>query len=282
MPNQTTSMKRSVFIFIFFSLITTKIYSQNLFDTENTQKFAQNLFNSGEYSSAAYELERAIFMTPNNDSLKTMLLRSYRLAQNLPMGIARANQLFLPQNMPNQIAFEYGKLLLQNKKFETANQLFTQNTNLNTNQKNYLNGVTFALNNQWTAAQKSFLLLPASDYPQTTALLGVAQKGIGFKPKKTLTACLLSTLVPGLGRVYAKDWKDGLISLVFIGTMGFQAYRGYAKSGFESPRFWIYSTLTTGFYVANIYGSYQSARQYNNNFSTNLNAQVTDIFYTTE
>jgi hypothetical protein len=277
---------RPLFFIVFYILMAFTTHSQNLFDGDNSQKYAAYLYSSGEYAAAAHELERVVFLQANspnqraNDSLHATLLSAYRLSKNAPMGIQRATQIFEnTDKMPALVAFEYGKLLVQNKNFGAADGFFRQNNYLTPHQQNYLIGSTHALQNQWQPARLQYQTLPVELYPQATDLLQITQQGIDFKTKKPLVAAVFSGIVPGMGKVYSHDWKDGLVSLVFIGSMAFQSYRGYQQKGLDSPRFWIYTTLGTGFYIANIYGSYQSARQYNQKFYGNLNHQIADIFY---
>lgn len=85
---------------------------------------------------------------------------------------------------------------------------------------------------------------------------------IGHKSK--LLAGLLSTVVPGSGKVYCDRTMDGIYSLIIVGLSLWQAYDGFADNGTSSGKGWILGALGTGFYLGNIYGSVIAADQYNN------------------
>jgi len=78
-----------------------------------------------------------------------------------------------------------------------------------------------------------------------------------------LLAGVMSGIIPGSGKFYARDWKNGLISLVFIGVLGYQSYYGFNQKGLESGLGWVYGTLGFGFYIGNVVGSVSSANRYN-------------------
>ncbi|MCK5398507.1 hypothetical protein KAJ26_00670 [bacterium] len=92
------------------------------------------------------------------------------------------------------------------------------------------------------------------------ALMKLFQKRLQFKTKSPLTAGLLSTLVPGLGRIYAGRLADGLFSMIYISLMAYKVYYSFDKQGINSIEPWLWAAMDLYFYVGNIYGSVVAAK----------------------
>lgn len=88
-------------------------------------------------------------------------------------------------------------------------------------------------------------------------------EGLILPRKSQLKAALLSTLLPGAGKVYAGRSLEGLYSFILIATSVWQAYNGFRGDGFKSFKGWVFSGLALFFYAGNIYGSASAARIYN-------------------
>jgi len=54
-----------------------------------------------------------------------------------------------------------------------------------------------------------------------------------------------------------------LMSLLFIGVNAWQSYRGFSNDGIKSVRGWAFGVIASGFYTANLLGSWKSAILYN-------------------
>ena len=87
-----------------------------------------------------------------------------------------------------------------------------------------------------------------------------------FRPKQPWVAGTLSALVPGLGRVYAGKWGQGLISFAQIALMGLGAWDGYRQGGVTDWRFITYSAVGGALYLSNIVGSAHAAQLHNQEF----------------
>jgi hypothetical protein len=90
----------------------------------------------------------------------------------------------------------------------------------------------------------------------------VAEAG-SLSYKSPVSAVLLSTVIPGMGKIYCGRTTDGLYSLLLIGLSGWQAYDGFDKDGSKSTKGWIFASLGSVFYLGNIYGYVVSAKIYN-------------------
>ncbi|MCD5383470.1 hypothetical protein LR066_01750 [candidate division WOR-3 bacterium] len=81
--------------------------------------------------------------------------------------------------------------------------------------------------------------------------------------KSPAIAGLLSSVVPGAGKIYSGRSIDGIQSFITVGAAALQAYLGFRKDGIRSIRGWISSSVGVVFYLGNIYGSVIAARIHN-------------------
>jgi len=90
-----------------------------------------------------------------------------------------------------------------------------------------------------------------------------SREGISLERKSRLLASLTSTILPGSGKMYCKQYGNGIFSFIITGTTGLLAFDGFHENGVRSVRGWIFGSLFTVFYAGNIYGSGISSLAYN-------------------
>ncbi len=238
-------------------LLSVPVFAQeaDLFNEKFTADFAQFLFKSNQYNYAAEEYERLNFIFPENQEYQLNLLKSYRLASEYPRGI-NAFQYFHSPGL--KIQQEYIKLnLLDNNKLN----IHTMIDGLEPESifRNNLDFTLRLINIPDRAINLEGIQVDKID----KGLLDLYNESYNLKHKSAFLAGTLSMLIPGTGKVYCGRWKDGLMSVLFIGTTAFQAYRGFDKKGVKSVYGWIMGGLSFGFYIGNIYGSAKAAKNYN-------------------
>lgn len=96
------------------------------------------------------------------------------------------------------------------------------------------------------------------------------------RPKSPLLAAAASAVVPGLGKVYAGNIGEGVVSFLAVGALGAITAEHWVKDGPTDWKTIVPGVLCAGFYIGNIYGSYMSVSITNNKI---LNAQNTTILY---
>jgi hypothetical protein len=254
-----------------------KIKAQDLYDPGHTKRFAYYLFKTKQYDLAAQEYERAVFLDTTDLSLKTYLVQSYRFSGNFNKGIESVKHLY-KQNlavMPYPVAIEYIKLnFLKDDLVSLSQYLSVNKTVPDTEKNNYLLGAML-LSKDWGHA----LLFVQRNTGINPKLVSVTEKYNELNYKSPAIAMGLSAIVPGLGKVYAKSWKDGLVSLIFVGTNSWQAYRGFHRYGIKSAYGWIFGGIAFGFYTGNVYGSYKAAKKYNLRIENNICNEAKSIIY---
>lgn len=253
-------------------------YSQNIYDSAHSRSFAQFLLSSQQFHLAAMELERVVFMDPADISAKHQLITAYRKAGEWRTGINKIESWY-PKNKPDStLSREWIRLLLLDHDFAEARLLLMDAPNLKQAEQGYYSLATSMLSGNYDLAAK-FVRETGSDdssimnadFVELTSLL---KQHEAYKFKKPGLALGLSALVPGLGKVYAKDWKDGLISLLFVATNAWQAYRGFSKDGVQSVYGWIFGGMAVGFYGSSLYGSWKSANDYNSRLNNELHHEI--------
>ena len=260
-------------------LVSGKLLSQNIFDYDHSIQYAEHLKNIKQYSLAAQEYERLHFLKPESDSLKLLLIKTYRQGSLFDDAI-KNTELFYPDpvQMPAPFAEEYEKSLLLNKSFDKALTFSSQNKKIDTGQKFFFGLNSLMLNGKWKEAEKYSLKNDSSHVmipPEYVLLLAQAKQSQHRSPG--LAMCL-SAIIPGAGKVYTKNWKDGFVSFVFIGANAYQAYRGFKKNGTESVYGWIFASVGTGFYLGNLYGSFKAAKRFNQKIKNSYIKKVEELF----
>jgi hypothetical protein len=79
--------------------------------------------------------------------------------------------------------------------------------------------------------------------------------------KSPIMAAALSTLIPGLGKVYLGNYRTGLFSLFTISVFGIQTVESYQEKGLEHLLTITNAGFFTAYYVTNIVGSFREAKQ---------------------
>lgn len=97
---------------------------------------------------------------------------------------------------------------------------------------------------------------------------------ISSREKKPWIAATASTLVPGLGKVYAGNLSEGLASFLVVGSMGAVTAECIAKKGIGDWRSITFGTIGALFYLGNIYGSYFSVERINSYTNESQNQAI--------
>ncbi|MDQ3192438.1 MAG: hypothetical protein M3Q58_12665 [Bacteroidota bacterium] len=265
----------SIFFFLFIFCFPVK--SQDLFNLENSILFADFLKRTKQYESAAREYERIIFLDPKNDSIKLSLIRVYFLSGEYTLALKKASQIYpLDFEQPRQFAIEYSRLLLLNDSSVLLNNLIRNNQNILPEDVKRMKLYSHMGNANWQEAEKIISESP-EDYAEHSVVI---KQALNQKNKSPFIATGLSVVIPGAGKIYTRDWKDGLFSFLVVGSMAFQSYRGFAKYGTEGSSGWIYGSIGAVFYGGNLYGTHKAAKRYNSKLKESVKAKTEHLLIT--
>lgn len=83
---------------------------------------------------------------------------------------------------------------------------------------------------------------------------------ISYKKKSYFMAGFLSSILPGLGKIYVGKVGEGLSSFLCVGSLGAITTENWIKNGFWNWKTILFGTIGTIFYIGNIYGSIISVK----------------------
>lgn len=264
---------KALLLFVFMT-VTLIAQDNDLFSEKNLADYALYLYNTGQYSYAAEEYERLVYMNKDEESYKIDLLRSYRYAGEYDKGITSYKLLSDPQVPPGfDLVREYAKLNLLGSYPENLQSLLV----IPGLDKGFQNNLDLTIR-LISYPEYSLSLEGLDNDLLDNNLVNLYNEAFTLKYKSRFLAGSLSAIIPGMGKVYTGRWKDGIISLLFVAGTGYQAYRAFNDKGFESVYGWIMGSLSLGFYLGNIYGSAKSARLYNTNQDQHYHEKVTHYY----
>lgn len=256
---------------------TTEYYSP-----ENIFKFAEYLYQEGDYLRAAGEYQRYLFYLPEDaDSALYKIGLCYRREGNFSKAISFFQKLRLeyPEShlrsaASYQIAYSYFTSGQYDKsvKFidgilnETGSEVGSFGGRLQ-----MLRALNLLHQKRWQDAEKILQNLRDENLNDNIlALKAGAQEGRNLPCKNPALAGLLSAVLPGAGKMYCKQYGDGFYSLALIVTTGLAAWDGFQDNGIYSASGWFFGSLCGIFYAGNVYGSSIAARIYNRQLETDL------------
>ena len=94
------------------------------------------------------------------------------------------------------------------------------------------------------------------------------------KRKSIFLSGLLSTIVPGSGKLYAGKPAEALGAFIPIASLGLLAAESYNKAGIKSVSFISFASLFTIFYLGNIWGSMSAVKIRNASIEINYEKNI--------
>lgn len=272
---------KSIFLLFLFAAGISQSLAQDIYTFEKSKEFASYLYKSGQYQLSAVEYERLLFVDETNDSLKLALVDSYYKNDELKRAIDRTESLYPSYaDFTQPMSDLYLQMLIIGKQFEKFDKN-AERLPLSEEKRSIYQLHRDVMAGDWDDVQKKIPQLSTNDHPSISGLRGLSTKADAFKPKKPWVAVMMSAILPGSGKFYTANIKDGIFSLLVVGGSAFQAYRGFNKDGISSTSGWIFGALSTGFYAGNIYGSAKSAQVYNQSFWLEIEKDAEDIIRAT-
>lgn len=249
---------------------------RDYYSPENVRKFADFLYEQGDYLRAASEFQRYLFYQPReSDKIYYQIGLCYRLGGKSEKAIRTFSTFlhtFPDSQLVNSARFQIGVAYFLTEQFQqTVNYLDSALPHIADVRyraaSQGLIGISYLMQKRWFEANKIFNGLQESDVTEVresaTLYRNYALQGAQLPNRSPFLAGILSTIVPGLGRLYTGRIGDALTSLFTVGLTGWQAYDGFRENGLSSAKGWGFGALSGIFYAGNVYGSVISARVYN-------------------
>ncbi len=246
------------------------------YSPENVLKFADNLFNQGDYLRAIGEYQRHLFYKPvDNEQIQYKIALCYRLGGRPEQSIQAFQNLLSVSSDSKfvssayyQIGVSYFLLEQFGKSVDFLQTSLPRISDIRySTEAQQVIGLSYLMQREWVAAENTFNNLLQSDVievrEKAVTYNMYAQQGRQLPRRSPLLAGIMSTIVPGSGRLYTGRVNDAITSFITVGITGWQAYDGFRRDGLSSVKGWTLGTLSGIFYLGNIYGSVISARVYN-------------------
>ncbi len=95
-----------------------------------------------------------------------------------------------------------------------------------------------------------------------------------FKPRSMFMAGLLSSIVPGLGKIYIGKYGEGTAAFLMVSIMGIVTYENYKKDGILDPKTLIFGSMFATYYIGNIWGSSIGVKLKRDEFYNEINYKI--------
>ncbi|MDD2191472.1 MAG: hypothetical protein PHO12_02885 [Bacteroidales bacterium] len=109
---------------------------------------------------------------------------------------------------------------------------------------------------------------------QEEELNNIYNQLIKHKHKSPWVAGIASAIVPGLGKIYAGSYGEGVSSFLLIGSLGAITAENWVKHGPLNWKTLVFGAIGAVFYVGNIYGSVTSVKIYYEDFNNQQNITI--------
>lgn len=255
--NILTSFKT---LLLFCFLITPATAQQNKFHSpENIKLFADYLFCDQDYLRSLEEYQKYL-KSFDNDTVKFKIGLGYSRIGDFDKALGMfssfsSSSVFYDYSILERLKLHFLKSDYENFFLESG-QSFA-NPSLNAEVKRF--HFTVMLLSKDLSDKKSLLSVFEEKDQQRVSTFYELKNNPPYKSE--LLAGVLSTVVPGLGKIYTRNYGDGVTAFLLTGIFAYLAYDNFKHD--HDARAWIFSALGVGFYAGNIYGSVASAQIFN-------------------
>jgi hypothetical protein len=259
-------MKKIHLLILFLIFLQNLLFPQdaNIYSTGNRRQFADYLYCQKDYLRAINEYAEIPGLV-SNDTIRFKIGLGY-----LKMGKYDSASVNFSEVGDNFYFINEAKTEFYKSQFLLGNYDI-----LNLSTDNYLSVKqlnTFAyLFDQKDLLSKDILLSPFEGNNKNM-VSDFYDRKLNPPYKSELTSVILSTIIPGAGKIYTQEYSDGIIAFLVTSLMGYISYTDFKAD--HKFRGWLFAGLTAFFYGGNIYGSAASAQIYNAQVNFRLNSDM--------
>ncbi len=244
---------------------------------EINEKFANSLYENGNYHEAVLEYERLCFFNKDNSH---MPFWKYRLGlahfnlENYSKAINSFNALKNKTNYSDSAKLRIAESFIILDKPSVVDSILC---NLTIPEAFFVRGYSMFLLNKFSSARELWSNIDSTNYlfVKSSSIINIAEDINKIRNKNYITAGALS-LFPGLGHVYTKRYGDGFFSFSIISVFSGITYYYYYHGA--TTRAYTFGTITGLFYTGSIYGSLVSVKLYNRSIKQNLLDKAKRLF----
>lgn len=259
--------------------------AEDYYSPANILRFAEHLYNEGDYLKAASEYQRYLFFSKESEgSIIYQIGLCYRKGGDLSKAyewFERIIKEYLQSELLSSAYYQRAASLLLMERYEDSISEIKEGLDKGLDKGDeerlhYLLGLNYLKQKRWDDSWVLFSSIIVQDKDlrdSSSRLKRYAQEGKTLSRKSPILAGLLSSILPGAGKVYAGRSKDGLFSLLAVGITAWLSYDSLREDK-DSTRGVIFGTMSGLFYGGNIYGSSIAAKAYNRRAEDDLLAKI--------
>jgi TM2 domain-containing membrane protein YozV len=254
-----------------------QIFSQSIYSPSNIKKFADYLFCTKDYLRSALEYQKYQDIS-FNDTVQYKIGFAYSTIGNYQEAEKELNKIPSTSELYFQGKLELMRAIFLSKDYGKFRDEY-QNLNSDNPGLRKLYNFSFLEDTVQLPNENNFLKpFPNKEKNE----VGKFYKFKNDPPyKNSLTAAILSVIIPGAGKIYTDKISDGITSFILVGLMTFLSVDNF--NAHHNFRGWVFAGASVFFYAGNIYGSAASAQIYNSqldyNFSVGINAYLKNNDY---
>jgi len=271
MKNSLSVMYLKIFILVLFlSAQSRGNDASSLYTPQKIKEFGNYLFDQKDYLRAAMELERYLYMAGDDDSTQFKVGLCHYLRGRYDFAADAFSTLSRKPDSPLYQASRLAALenLTQMSQWEGVAAFGRQND------AEFVYGYLADVMLDRSPKQLSDFDNVQADTLQLT-LRALEQERWELREKSPLAAAAMSTVVPGLGKLYLNRSGDALYSFALTAFAGFVAYKSFDAS-LEVTGV-VTSGIALSFYMGTIYGSYLGAKLHNRELYKDWRASIDQI-----
>lgn len=268
-------MKRFLFICIIF-LAAAGAYSQSAapspYEPQILKAFADSLYNEGFLSQAEGEYKRFLFTFSQEDTPDARMQDSLLALTNIykkQSNVSGINWLkdnfYSAAEVPvrEKINFVQAEFIFKERNTQAFNlfseSILPERKNFSPRFKTLIDVSELLLNND-IGGLKAFCSGASALNPDYEQLYELSKS---YKLKSPGVALLFSTVIPGSGKWYTGSFGAFISSFLTIGTFAAGTVVTGIQTDWKSWQPYVFGACGAVLYIAELYGSYQSAKRYN-------------------
>ena len=260
-------MKNILLLLFTLFLIANNSYTQetNLYSPANRKLFADYLYCQKDYLRAADEY-KLILKLSYNDTLHFKTGLSY-----LKTGSFDSASVYFNNIKTGSLFYDYSRQEYYKTQFLLNHFDIVESGTYLSNPVNKLNKFSYLLGYKSPPEEKDKFLIPF-DKDERGTLSDFYDRKLDPPYKNELTAGVLAAIIPGAGKIYTKNYSDGIFAFLVTGLMSYISYTDFKAD--HQFRGWLFAGLAAFFYGGNIYGSVASVQIYNAGINFKLNSDM--------
>ena len=268
-----------IFLFIIIPLTTDNGQSstdENISSANNRLRFGNHLYMDRDYLRAAGEFKEYL-KNESNDTIVFRLANCYFKIGSFAEAADNFKGLFFGSQLSEEARLLFYESIFFQNDYKSLRELAEERIYFSSKYAKEIERL------KYTSYFLDKSILPDENIVLRNFPDSVQSKLVNFYQQKKFpqhkspaTAAILSTLIPGAGKIYTGEIGDGITSLIATALTTYLAVSNFNAD--HQFRGWLFSGLAAFFYAGNIYGSAASAQIYNARIQFNFEKEVKLFF----